>query len=70
MNIKQRYFNKYGAEVNANSEDMEETRISFYFDDGDNWHFQLHEHSSKEELLTALLGVGELITVTLNNQER
>jgi hypothetical protein len=61
MDIEKRNFDEFGGELSQTNKLAKQTRISFYFDDGDNWHFQLKNSASKAELREALLGVVELI---------
>ena len=64
MRIELTLCDKYGCPVEINGAEVKETRISFFFDDGDNWHMQLKDTTSKRELKESLLGVAELIDKT------
>ncbi len=66
MIIQKLSLGKSGREVVDGKPDHKETRVSFYFDDGDNWHFQLKRNASKRELKNALLGVAKLIPNNYN----
>ena len=65
MKIKQRFFNEHHQQIRLPLDDSDEVRLSFYFEDGDNWHFQLKLNASKMELRDALLGISNLIDSTI-----
>ena len=46
--------------------DCEINKISFYFENGNNWHFIINTDDTEEVLLDRLNGITELIRKTLN----
>ena len=66
MKIKTLKLNKFYETLDQEAKNFEKQRVSFFFDDGDNWHFELSKDASKEELLSALRGMCELIVKTIN----
>lgn len=61
MKIKRTGCDLYGRPIEMAGRREEEVRLSFIFDDGDNWHFQLKNNATKAELKEALSGVVKLI---------
>ena len=61
MIIDRQLFNGQGKKIDAGFSDSDEIRLSFYFDDGDNWHIQLKRNTSKRELRDELLKLSNSI---------
>ena len=63
IQIKHLILDKWGAEVRRLECDV--NRLSFFFDNGNNWHFEIKSDDTEEDLLARLLGTAELITKRL-----
>ncbi len=61
LRVNHRRFTKFGVDVATRYDETESNRLSFYFKDGENWHFEVKKNATKEELLSCLLGTAELI---------
>jgi len=67
LKIRHSKQDKYHKEVIYQS-DIEINQLSFYFENGNNWHFEIGRNATESDLLYRLLGVVELIKKTIEEK--